>query len=146
MLLALTLITGALGVCPPPGFDTQGALDGGFDIKWYASGTWYIQQQMPIVYLPNGYNYCVAATYSIKTAPTALGYDLSILNHAENAAGEQPSGPKTLCGKVVNATAGKAEVAPCFLPAALSGPYWIVAFDQKGGWALVSGGPPTIGN
>lgn len=38
MLLALTLITGALGVCPPPGFDTQGALDGGFDIKWYANG------------------------------------------------------------------------------------------------------------
>jgi lipocalin len=76
--------------------------------------------------------------------PNRLGYTVNVHNHAENATGGQPSGPKDICGKVVNASAGKLEVAPCFLPSQLSGPYWVVAFDKKAGWALVSGGPPDI--
>jgi lipocalin len=38
----------------------------------------------------------------------------------------------------------QAEVAPCFLPSSFAGPYWIVAFSVQEGWALVSGGPPTL--
>jgi len=131
------------GSCPPAGFDTQGDLAGGFDINWYANGTWYVQQQMPISYLPKGFNYCVAATYTIHK-PTLLGYTVQVHNHAENQAGEEPSGPKDICGKVVNATGGKLAVAPCFIPSELSGPYWVVAFSVEEGWALVSGGPPTL--
>jgi len=26
----------------------------------------------------------------------------------------------------------------------LAGPYWVIAYDEKEGYALVSGGPPTI--
>lgn len=62
----------------------------------------------------------------------------------KNAQGQEPSGNQDICAAVVNATAGKLEVAPCFLPKALSGPYWVVAFSKEDGWALVSGGPPTI--
>merc|ERR1712113_1164076 len=45
---------------------------------------------------------------------------------------------------VINQTAGKAEVAPCFIPTVLAGKYWVVGFNKTEGWALVSGGPPTI--
>eukprot|EP00035_Acanthoeca_spectabilis_P035832 m.36448 g.36448 ORF g.36448 m.36448 type:complete len:285 (-) comp7574_c0_seq1:66-920(-) len=198
-----------LATCPPAGFDTQGALEGGFDIDWYANGTWYIQQQMTISYLPSGFTYCVAATYTQLDKPTTLGYTVNVHNHAvrifmsschvphlscpaqnrthsrstaprsltltlthvgaplsfvsirhrwhsrarerrltattplqENSTGQQPAGSKDICAKVVNATAGKLEVAPCFLPPSLSGPYWVVAFSKEEGWALVSGGPP----
>ena len=36
-----------------------------------------------------------------------------------------------------------AQVAPCFLPSFLAGPYWILEFNDEEGWAIVSGGPPT---
>merc|ERR1719159_1232925 len=35
-------------------------------------------------------------------------------------------------------------VAPCFLPAFVGGPYWVVAYNEEEGYALVSGGQPTI--
>ena len=38
----------------------------------------------------------------------------------------------------------KLAVAPCFLPKALSGPYWIVAYDEGMGYALISGGQPDL--
>merc|ERR1719379_485015 len=34
-------------------------------------------------------------------------------------------------------------VAPFFLPYALSGDYWILAYDEAQGYALISGGAPT---
>ena len=110
----------------------------------YANGTWFIQQQMAIEYLPNGFEHCVYAKYTILPKPTFLGYNIDVHNHAENASGAEPSGVKDICSQIVNGTAGKLRVAPCFVPAALAGPYWVVAYDQAGGWALVSGGPPTV--
>ena len=38
----------------------------------------------------------------------------------------------------------KLEVAPCFLPKYFAGPYWIVAYNETEGYALISGGQPTI--
>ena len=38
----------------------------------------------------------------------------------------------------------KLAVAPCFLPKAFSGPYWIVAYDEGMGYALISGGQPDL--
>ena len=37
----------------------------------------------------------------------------------------------------------KLKVAPCFLPKIFSGDYWVVAYDEGEGYALVSGGQPT---
>lgn len=36
------------------------------------------------------------------------------------------------------------QVAPCFIPKSLSGPYWVVNFSVEEDWALVSGGPPNL--
>lgn len=37
----------------------------------------------------------------------------------------------------------KLKVAPCFLPKVFSGDYWVVAYSESEGYALVSGGQPT---
>jgi len=144
LLSSALLVTCACAIqCPPPGFDTQGALQGGFSLKWYTSAKWYTQAQMVLGYLPADYFRCVTAQYTLLEKPTLLGYNVNVKNHAENQDGKA-LGPLTeICAKIVNESAGKLEVSPCFLPSFLSGPYWIVAFDQEEGWALVSGGPPN---
>merc|ERR1711865_571641 len=97
-----------------------------FSVEAYL-GKWYIQQQMETKYLPKDRNYCVVAEYARK--PKSLfGYDLDVHNRDQEADGTVHDSTKDtkgfgLCAKVVNATNGKLEVAPCFLPAALSGPY-----------------------
>merc|ERR1719356_105035 len=129
--------------CPPPDFNTQGALEGGFDFKWYTSAKWYAQAQMVISYLPADYFRCVTAEYTLLDKPTLLGYNIKVSNHAENKDGEALGPLTTICGKIENSTAGKLKVSPCFLPTPLAGPYWIIAFDRAEGWSLVSGGPPS---
>merc|ERR1712086_550311 len=118
-----------------------------FSVEAYL-GKWYIQQQMETKYLPKDRNYCVVAEYARK--PKSLfGYDLDVHNRDQEADGTVHDSTKDtkgfgLCAKVVNATNGKLEVAPCFLPAALSGPYWVMHFDAIEGRALIVGGQPTI--
>merc|ERR1712028_235562 len=92
-------------------------------------GKWYIQQ-METEYLPKDRNYCVVAEYARKSK-SLFGYDLDVHNRDQEADGTVHDSTKDtkgfgLCAKVVNATNGKLEVAPCFLPAALSGPYWVM--------------------
>jgi lipocalin len=128
--------------CPPPGFNTQGALEGGFSLKWYTSAKWYAQAQEALAYLPADYFHCVTAEYTMLDKATLLGYNIKVKNHAEDKNGKA-LGPLTeICAKVEDESAGKLEVSPCFLPTPLAGPYWVEAFDQEAGWALVSGGPP----
>jgi len=131
-------------VCPPVGFETQGALEGGFDLKWYTSAKWYTQQQMVLSYLPRDYFYCVTAQYTLLQKPSFFGYDVEVSNHAQNEQGKNLGPVDNICAKIVDEAAGKLKVAPCFLPQALAGDYWVVAFDKTAGWALVSGGPPTM--
>jgi lipocalin len=38
----------------------------------------------------------------------------------------------------------KLAVAPCFVPKFGSGDYWVIAYDEVKGYALISGGQPTI--
>merc|ERR1712194_658416 len=72
------------------------------------------------------------------------GYEISVHNHAENnAPPHKVHDTNILCAKIVDADAGKLAVAPCFLPAATAGPYWVLAFDDAEGYALISGGAPT---
>lgn len=139
-MLALLLVAAAsAATCPPPGFASAER----FDLDAYVRAPWHIQQQMPISYLPEAYNRCVTATYRKFPRKTLFGYDLSVTNHAENAAGKALGPIDKICAKVVNATSGRFEVSPCFLPVALAGPYWVLAFDDEAGFAVVSGGPPT---
>jgi len=84
------------------------------------------------------------AQYTLLQQPSFLGYDVEVANHAENAQGKNLGPINKICAKIVDEAAGKLKVAPCFLPQALAGDYWVIAFDKSEGWALVSGGPPTI--
>jgi len=125
--------------CPPPGFSSTSS----FDLDAYIAQPWHIQQQMPLPYLPAEYNHCVTASYRKKAKPSFFGYEIGVLNYAQNAEGK-PLGPLTeICAKVVNESMGQLKVAPCFLPSFLAGPYWILEFNDEEGWAIVSGGPPT---
>ena len=107
----------------------------------YISKLWYVQQQMTISYLPVEYTHCVTAQYGRK-GPNLFGYDISVTNLAYTAAGKLLGPLNSLCGKVVDEANGRLEVSPCFLPKALAGPYWVLAFSEIEGYALVSGGPP----
>jgi len=151
-LVACAVVDAHLGTdlqpetCPPANFSTVHD----FDLLSFVSGPWYIQQQMPTSYLPKSENKCVYAEYSLPTKKSfwqeIWGYDVQVQNHAEDIAAphtEHDSG-KFLCAKVVDRMAGKLEVAPCFLPTWFSGPYWVVAFSEQEGYALISGGAPTI--
>jgi len=124
--------------CPPEGFTTVS----NFDIDAYVRTRWYIQQEMPVKYLPASKNRCVHADYKLKPKKSLLGYDLDVMNYAEDVAAPHKASGGALCAKVVDKSAGKLAVAPCFIPSALAGDYWVIAFDDKEGYALVSGGAP----
>eukprot|EP00971_Amphidinium_carterae_P045053 886251-Amphidinium_carterae.1 len=103
---------------------------------------------MPVAYLPASENRCVYADYTLKEKKSLLGYDLDVHNHAEDVKTEPGSTTKahdaTLCAKIVDAKTGKLEVAPCFLPSMLAGPYWVVDYSEAEGYTIISGGAPTI--
>lgn len=127
--------------CPPKNFSTMS----GFDLNAFVKGRWYIQQQMPVSYLPKSQNRCVYAEYTITAQKTFWGYNVLVHNHAEDVApphAVHDSG-NFLCAKVVDSQSGKLEVAPCFVPSLFSGPYWVLAFDEEKGYALISGGAPV---
>eukprot|EP00438_Fugacium_kawagutii_P010892 Skav231400 [mRNA] locus=scaffold1456:312096:324529:- [translate_table: standard] len=127
--------------CPPAGFDTVQD----FDLSKFISKRWYIQQQMAVNYLPASQNRCVYAEYQLREPKSFWGYDVSVHNHAEEVAAPHKvhDSGKTLCAKVVDKARGKLEVAPCFLPTAAAGPYWVLDYSEDEGYALISGGAPT---
>merc|ERR1711963_169321 len=50
-----------------------------------------------------------------------------------------------ICAQVPNDNEPAAlRVAPCFLPTFLGGPYWVLDYNEQEGYALISGGQPTI--
>mmetsp|Transcript_73275 Transcript_73275/g.174604 ORF Transcript_73275/g.174604 Transcript_73275/m.174604 type:complete len:381 (-) Transcript_73275:212-1354(-) len=128
--------------CPPAGFETVN----NFDLDSFISKRWYIQQQMETKYLPKTQNRCVYAEYKLQQKKTFWGYDVAVHNHAEEVAPPHTvhdSGSK-ICAKVVDKARGKLEVAPCFLPTLLAGPYWVLDYDEAEGYALISGGAPAL--
>merc|ERR1740129_485248 len=123
--------------CPP--VQTQP----NFNLTSYISKRWYTQQQMTITYLPADANNCVTAEYSLKSKATWLGWTITVDNKAQYDNGEPRGGQ--LCAAEADATdPAKLQVAPCFVPVFASGPYWVLAHNEAEGYALVSGGQPTI--
>jgi len=116
-----------------------------FDIDMYASAPWYIQQQMEIAYLPIENNYCVVAQYTVRQNPTFFGYTVDVFNQAQNELGTVFGGD--LCAYQTGDEGddlSKLAVAVCFLPKSFAGPYWVLAYDEDEGYALISGGQPYI--
>ncbi|KAG7369490.1 hypothetical protein IV203_027236 [Nitzschia inconspicua] len=108
----------------------------------------HVQQQAENSYTSRDFNQCVTAQYVRKGYKTFWGYDIGVYNVARNANGRTMVG--NLCASVTGSS-GKLHVAPCVLPKATAGPYWIVAYEEgDNGYALISGGQPknlvTTGN
>jgi len=115
-----------------------------FDLTTFVSKTWYIQQQAETKYLPKTENYCVSAAYAILDKKTLLGYDVQVHNIAYEKDGKIHDSGNLIAAKIIDAKTGKLAVAPYFLPTFLAGAYWVIDYDESDGYALISGGPPTL--
>merc|ERR1712079_208130 len=121
----------------------MGQVQENFNLTSYVSSRWYVQQQMIVQYLPAEAFSCVTAEYGIKSRPTFLGWTVDVGNNAVNDDGTTREG--NLCAyNPDESEPAKLAVAPCFLPTFLSGPYWVLAHNEEEGYALISGGQPTI--
>jgi lipocalin len=87
--------------------------------------------------------FVAAAAFAVNATGTLPLADISVTNLAYNAAGDLLGPLNSLCAKIANEDFGQLKVAPCFLPTALAGPYWVLAYSESEGYALVSGGPPN---
>ena len=73
------------------------------------------------------------------------GYEVGVHNHAEEVDGTVHDSGDKICAKGTDdEDTANLKVVPCFLPTFLVGPYWVLAYDEDEGYALVSGGQPTI--
>jgi len=128
---------GSKDACPP--VQTQP----NFNLTSYVSSPWYAQQQMPIQYLPANSSNCVTAQYTVKERPTWWGYTITVDNKAQYDNGDARE--TELCANVPDSSnPAKLAVAPCFIWSGFAGPYWVLAYDEQEGYALISGGQPTI--
>jgi len=116
-----------------------------FDLANYISAPWYIQQQAVTAYLPLSQNYCVSAEYRAFDSATFWGYTIGVSNLAYEADGTvSDSGDLLAAAGTDLYDPAKLAVAPKFLPNVFAGDYWIIAYDEVEGYALVSGGQPTV--
>lgn len=136
----LSSVDASLPTCPPAGFST--ATD--FELDSFISSRWYIQQQMATTFLPASENSCVYAEYKLFERTSFWGYNVGVHNHAEEVAPPHKvhDSGSVLCAKIVDAAAGKLAVAPCFVPSVAAGPYWVIDYSEREGYALISGGAP----
>jgi len=83
-----------------------------------------------------------------KGYKTFWGYDIGVYNVAFSSSdnndndNDNASRGGDLCAFAMDESGGQLKVAPCFLPKWTAGPYWVVAYDEQEGYALISGGPP----
>lgn len=139
-----------VGACKP--VETQH----GFDLMTFVSKPWFIQQQAATAYLPITWNFCVAAQYKVLKERTLWGYTIGVRNVAYEAdgtlhdSGDVEPGPGSKSKGILRAYStdkydpAKLAVAPYFIPQFLSGDYWVIAYSEEEGYALISGGQPTI--
>jgi lipocalin len=116
-----------------------------FTLTAYISKPWYVQQQMETKYLPVENNICVEAHYSLKQPHAFWGQTIQVRNYARTPQGVQKDTEKLLCASSRDPDPAKLEVGPCFLPripGVTTGPYWVLAYNEEAGYALVSGGQP----
>lgn len=139
LALGLGLAAGAAAACPPVGTQKD------FDLATFVSKRWYVQQQAATSYLPASQNFCVYADYQVLPKKTFWGYTIQVHNHAEEKDGKVHDSGTSICAKGADAAdPAKLEVAPCFLPPASAGPYWVIRYNEAAGYAVISGGQPTV--
>lgn len=140
-LLISSALSAHLPKCPPPDFDTVKD----FDLATFSAKRWYIQEQMQVTAVPAHAHFCIHADYKLLTKKTFWGYDIQVHNVAADDAPPHKAhdSGSFICAKIVDSSRGKLAVGPCFLPTFLAGPYWVIAYSESEGYALISGGAPT---
>merc|ERR1719384_1071670 len=98
---------------------------------------------MNVKTLPKDANNCLTASYSMRPKKSFWGYSIKVENHAKFDDGT-PRGGELCAYSASRSDPAKLAVAPCFLPRALTGPYWILRYNETGGYALISGGQPKV--
>jgi len=86
------------------------------------------------------------ARYKLQK-PNWWGYNIKISNSASKANGKNKKTQSNMCGKLGGdaSNVGKLKVGFCKLPSYIrGGPFWVVAHNEDEGYALVSGGQPSI--
>merc|ERR1719335_1177397 len=80
--------------------------------------------------------------------PNIWGYSVQVHNYAQEKDGKAHDSGKFICARGTNSSdPAKLEVGPCFLPRLkgfTTGPYWVLAYNETQGYALVSGGQPSL--
>jgi lipocalin len=110
-----------------------------FDLEGFVSAPWYTHQQAENNFAPPNQS-CVRAEYTIRDEPSIpWGYTVDVYNSGRNEGGEFVDA--NLC--VFQEDGSKLRVAPCFVPKVASGNFWVVAYDETEGYALISAGQPT---
>lgn len=126
------------------------------NITEFTRASWYVQEQQVTSYQSEDQLNCVVATYDAGKSgwwEPPLFFDGEVLSVYNSYEGGSPTlndeGKPTgrLCASVKNEKKpSKLLVAPCFLPIAFGGKYWVIGFgsDSQGQyeWALISGGSP----
>jgi lipocalin len=127
--------------CPPQGFSTVQD----FDVASFVSRRWHVQEQMQVGAVPEHAHRCLHADYARLPRRSFWGYDIQVHNVAIDDAppNRVHDTGRFLCAKIVDGETGKLAVSPCLVPSAFAGPYWVLAYNETEGYALISGGPPT---
>jgi len=121
-----------------------------FNITSFISAKWFIQKQMAISYLPVEQNYCVSAEYrlGVNALARTWGYEVQVRNLAYEADGTVHDSGTAICARTPDKSVpSKLEVGPCAVPriaGLTTGPYWVLRYDEEQGYAVISGGQPSI--
>jgi len=154
---------------PPPPCKTVQTLDE-FDIVQYASKKWYSHQQRPVQFNSETYFYCISAEYSFLDPSNAPfeplgienGFDIKVFNKGQDVDGNVVTSddeiaeggipvPSPLCaGQSVFEGDKNSEltIGFCAIPALSfrQSNYWVLAYDEEEGAALIAGGQPDTPN
>lgn len=148
------IVPALFGACTCPAITTVNQQTPSFtlDLDEYTRATWYVQKQQITGYQPADKLFCVTATYNLEPDRHVPFYDgtvVTVYNEATEAdLTTGVSGGMVLCARQPDPEhPDRLSVAPCFLPNALSGPYWPlwIETDPAGRYTAVaiSGGQPT---
>eukprot|EP00416_Gambierdiscus_australes_P033878 CAMPEP_0171098746 /NCGR_PEP_ID=MMETSP0766_2-20121228/49305_1 /TAXON_ID=439317 /ORGANISM="Gambierdiscus australes, Strain CAWD 149" /LENGTH=213 /DNA_ID=CAMNT_0011558175 /DNA_START=46 /DNA_END=687 /DNA_ORIENTATION=+ len=150
--LIWTLSLAVLGRAPvpdplPPVSCKELKVQEDFDLDKYISKKWYAQWQNEQWYQPKDELKCVRAEYEQLKEETSMdkfkmfiGWDIDVKNKANTTRNDGDT-DGYLCAKRV--TGAKLVVAPCWSLPCFGGDYWVVAYDEMRGYALVAGGQPN---
>jgi len=112
----------------------------------FISKPWYAHMQAPTRFNPPENNYCVTAQYEVRDRPSIpWGYTVDVANKGRVGSTDgEPTGAELCAWEKNSSDPAKLGVAPCEIPRRLSGDFWVIRYNEDEGYAIISGGQPTV--